>query len=392
MTGKYAANHRDSRTTRRGQRERVMVAIGLVSLLVAASVAYMGSWNDDSGDKTRAALGGHRIPTSSASFSSPSPSPTARTPQPVVLAISVDGLNPDALTTLGRDGAPSFWRLIDEGSSTFNARSSYELTTTLPNHSGMMTGRPVSGPSGTSVTFNTDNGGTLAAVHGDYVPGIFDVAHDRGIPTAILAEKDKFKFLARSWDVTNGAPDSTGPDDGRSKLDIVHIAPSNKLVHDVTRTLTSGDARLVFWHIAAPDVAGHAYGWLSSSYLAAVRDADRQLGFLLAALDADSFLRERTTILLTADHGGSFGLRHHDQQDLVANYRVPFIAWGRHVRPGGSLYAMNPGRKDPGTSRPSYVGAQPIRNFDLADAVLSLLGLPEIPGARASALEQVRLN
>ncbi|MCW2841924.1 MAG: type phosphodiesterase/nucleotide pyrophosphatase [Aeromicrobium sp.] len=309
-----------------------------------------------------------------------------------MLAISVDGLNPEALTTLGRDGTPTFWRLIDEGSATLNARSAYELTITLPNHAGMLSGRPVSGDAGTSVTFNDDTGGTLAATHGAYVPGLFDIAHDHDVSTALLAEKDKFAFLVRSWDRNHGAADMTGADDGRDKLDVAEIAPADELVDDVTDTLTSGDARLVFWHIAAPDAAGHAAGWLGPEYLAAVGDADEQIGSVLDALDADPALAARTTVLLTADHGGPRGAEQHDDATRLANYRIPFIAWGRGVRAGGDLYALNPDRADPGTSRPDYTGTQPIRNMDLADVALGLLGLPAVPGAATSALPPVILH
>ena len=67
---------------------------------------------------------------------------------PRVLAISIDALNPTALTRLGRDELPNFWRLIDEGSATLNARSQVELTLTLPNHTSMLTGRRINAKKG----------------------------------------------------------------------------------------------------------------------------------------------------------------------------------------------------------------------------------------------------
>ncbi|MET0448477.1 MAG: alkaline phosphatase family protein [Aeromicrobium sp.] len=309
-----------------------------------------------------------------------------------MLAISVDGLNPEALSILGPVGAPTFRRLTDEGAYTVNARTSYERTITLPNHTGMMTGRPVSGPSGTSVTFNDDTGGTLESTHGDYVPGMFDVAHDHGVSTALFAEKEKFAFLVRSWDRNHGASDVTGSDDGRDKLDLAAIAPSDELVGDVTDAVTSGDARLVFWHIAAPDAAGHDAGWLGPEYLAAVRDADTEIGSVLDAITADPDLAARTTVLLTADHGGPRGVDHHDQVDLEANYRIPFIAWGAGVRRGGDLYALSTDRQDPASSRPDYTGPQPIRNMDLANVALGVLGLPGMPGTPASAHDPINLD
>jgi len=358
-------------------------------VVVALGLALGGcSTSDDT-----AAADRNRAPTTSspAPTTAPAPSP-APEPQPVVLAVSVDGLNPEALTTLGRSGAPAFWRLIDGGASTLNARTAHELTITLPNHSGMLTGRPVSGPSGTSVTFNDDDGSTLEQVHGEYVPGMFDVAHDHGIGTALFAEKDKFAFLVRSWDRHHGAADVTGTDDGPDKLDRAAIAPADELLGDVTDAVTSGATRLVFWHVAAPEAAGHDAGWMSPAYLDAVRDADTQLGTVLDAVTADPDLAARTTVLLTADHGGPRGADHHDDVKLAANYRIPFIAWGAGVRAGADLYALSSARTDPADSAPAYTGPQPIRNMDLADVALGVLGLPGIDGAPTSGLAPLVLD
>ncbi|MBP2388957.1 alkaline phosphatase family protein [Aeromicrobium fastidiosum] len=312
-----------------------------------------------------------------------SPSPSASQPPadgaPVVLAISIDGLNPEALTALSPAEIPALRRLIDQGASTLDARTSRELTITLPNHTGMMTGRRVDGPDGTSVTFNDDDGRTLEQVHGSYVPGMFDVAHDHGVRTALFAEKDKFRLLVRSWDRNHGADDVTGDDDGRDKLDAAAIGPAADLVDDVTAALRGDGAGLVFWHLAAPDAAGHANGWLTPAYLAAVREADRRIGDVLAALDADPALVARTTIVLTADHGGPAGSRDHGDATLEADYRVPFIVWGRTVSAGADLYDLDSTRSDPGTGRPGYSGPQPVRNLDVAATSLALLGLPQLP-------------
>ena len=284
----------------------------------------------------------------------PAPTRTAAPPTsgPVVVAISIDGLNPDAITTLGREGLPHVWRLIDQGASTLNARTAYERTTTLPNHTAMLTGRHVAGDAGTSITFNDDNGSTLARVHGSYVPSMFDLAHDAGVKTALFAEKDKFRFLVRSFDKNNGAADVTGTDEGRDKIDLAAIEPASRLVGQVAGALTRQDARLVFWHIAAPDAAGHQKGWLSPAYLRAVQSADRQVGQVLAALDSDPGLQNRTTLLLTSDHGGAEGARRHTDESALADHRIPFIVWGRDVTPGADLYDLNPERADPGRAGP----------------------------------------
>src|SRR5688572_19063045 len=72
----------------------------------------------------------------------------AQRQRPTVLAISVDGLRPAAVRQLGRAGAPTLHRLIRQGAGTLNARTTLEETRTLPNHTTMVTGRPVARSSG----------------------------------------------------------------------------------------------------------------------------------------------------------------------------------------------------------------------------------------------------
>ena len=296
-----------------------------------------------------------------------------------MVLISVDGLNPAAIRERGTrtsSGAPTFAALTRDAVGTLEARSTLEQTNTLPNHSSMLTGRPVAGPTGTGVVFNSDNGETLRASAGQYVPGVFDVVHDHGLPTALFAEKDKFQFLVRSWDASNGAEDVTGVDDGRRKIDEVLIAPAAQLLPAVERRLRSGRGGLIFLHVAAPDYAGHATGFMSPRYLDAVDTAADEVATVLGVVRAAPGLRRRTTVILTADHGGR-GPSHSDATD-PNDYRIPFFVWGPGVR-AGDLYAMNPRRRDPGTGRPPYTGPQPIRNMDAAELALRSMGLSPLP-------------
>ena len=66
-----------------------------------------------------------------------------------VIHISVDGLRPDYMQTLINDGsAPNFKRFQTKARGRNNARTDYTHTITLPNHTSMLTGRPVSQPAG----------------------------------------------------------------------------------------------------------------------------------------------------------------------------------------------------------------------------------------------------
>lgn len=354
----------------------VVALAGLVAVVVAAY--WLGS---RASDEPR-------------SGSSPTPAipGAARDTGPVVLVISVDGLHPDAIGMLGRSGAPALHRLLSEGASTLNARTAVESTRTLPNHTGMLTGRGVDGRRGHGVTFNDDDGETLEDTHGSYVPGMFDVAHDRGLQTAFFAEKDKFHYLLRSWDEKHGRKDVTGSDHGRDKTDVDRIGDARQIVAAVEQTLLDGRTDLIFLHLSAPDRAGHDAGWLSDRYLAAVQSADASIGAILAVVDAHPRLRGRVTVVATADHGGTPGATKHNAEDDLANHRIPFIAWGRGVEPGTDLYAMNAGRRDPEDGRPGYAGPQPIRNLDVAGAALRLLGLPQLPDAVASSWPPLNLR
>ncbi|MGA9746329.1 MAG: alkaline phosphatase family protein [Nocardioides sp.] len=298
----------------------------------------------------------------------------------VVIAISIDGLNPTALRRLGRAGAPAIHRMRRQGASTLNARTERELTRTLPNHTGMLTGRPVGGPDGHRVTFNEDNGAILAATAGHYVAGVFDVVHDHGGRTAFYASKDKFDFLARSWDRAHGAADTTGADNGRDKLDRYVVDRERVNVSRLVARLGGTPDTFSFVHLAGPDTAGHAQGFMSPAYLKAVRVADRQVGRILRAVRGDAALRGRTAVVLTSDHGGR-GSDHSDPTK-ASHYRVPFVAWGVGVASGADLYALNgESRARPGKRRTTYAGVQPIRNAEVAGVVTTLLGLPDVPGS-----------
>lgn len=311
------------------------------------------------------------------------PLPTPGTAVRHVVAISVDGLNPRALSMLTPAEIPAFTRLARDGASTRNARTVVERTQTLPNHTSMVTSRSVLGEHGTGVVFNEDPGTTVHDSAGEYAPSVFDVTHDSGGRTGLFTTKTKFAFLDRSWNAVNGAPDTTGVDDGRDKIDAFRVSTSamatTRLLEQLRMAVPPVFALL---HLRDPDTAGHANGWLSEPYLQAVRDADVQVLRVLRAVARDPVLRADTVVIVTSDHGG-IGTSHSDTT-VLADYRVPFFVWGVGVEPGADLYALNSyDRRDPGRLQPAYTAAvPPIRNAEVGNLALALLGLPEIPTSR----------
>ena len=335
-----------------------------------------------------------------------------------VIHISVDGLASHLLEDLlANDSAghyASFQRLIDEGASTFEARTDYTQSVTIPNHTCMLTGRPAERPAGQPgsvhhgylVNLLVDPSWTLHSRGNpelSYVAGSFGVAHDAGLSTALYASKDKFAIFEQSWDVTNGAPDTTGADAGTDKID-VYVSRASRaldpaildasLMHAAFLTdMAANHFRYAFVHYADPDISGHAYGWGSPQWNTTLQYVNDYLGDILKLVETDPTLRGQTVVIVTADHGGS--ANGHFSPPDPDHYRVPLFIWGVGVERGVDLYTLNRGsRLRPGTraspTRPDYdAPLQPIRNGGSGNLALDILGLGPIPGSTINAAQDL---
>lgn len=344
----------------------------LVSFLASASVVLAGAPacaavapDDGAGSAARqgAAVG----------------TPARRAEAESVLAISIDGMSVPAVRRLGRTQLPNLYRFMRAGASTMNARTEREMTVTLPNHTGMVTGRRIEAATGGhGVTWNDDRPtpGTVQAAAGHDVASVFTAVDAAGGSTALFAAKTKFSLWQRSW------PDAID----RTTIDLDNSALVDELVADLTV-----DRDFRFLHLSLPDNAGHATGWMSKAYLRAVRQSDALVGRVVKAVNADPARRAGTTILLTSDHGGH-GPSHTDAR-LLDNYRVVFMARGSAVERGVDLYAINPTYKDPGTRRTVYgTRRPPVRNGMVANLALDLLDLPAVEGSEFDAQMDLRLT
>jgi hypothetical protein len=294
--------------------------------------------------------------------------PAPETAESHMLAISVDGLNVDAIRQLGAQGAPTFHRLLTEGAGTLNARTEYEQSVTLPNHTSMLTGRRFTAArGGHGVTWDDDRPGTtVRAAAGHPVASIFSQVHRADGDTALYSTKDKFALYERSW--PHAVDTFVAREDQR------------RLVALARADLSDGAATFTFLHLSLPDRAGHEHGGMSEEYVAAVRRTDAQLGRVLGAVSG-----EAVTVVLTADHGFAPGVLSHSDRTDPANYTIPFLVWGDGVE-ASDLYDLNPQYRDPGSRRPSYARArQPVRNGDLANVAAEVLGLDRVPGSRFGA-------
>lgn len=280
-----------------------------------------------------------------------------------VLVVSVDGLASWAVTP---GTTPAIAGLLAEGAGTLNARTAYEQTVTLPNHTSMVTGERIDAyAGGHGVDWNTERAGRAAPG----VSSVFSVVDDAGGSSAVLAGKSKFVTWDRSWPGTID--------------DLVITGDESELTARALAEVRAGND-LTFFHLRGPDLAGHLTGWGSAPYDAAVAAADAEIGRLVDALTGDADLADEVVVVVTADHGGMPGTRHHEDPAAPADYTVPFVVWGPGVAVG-DLYDLNPDYADPGDGRPSYDGPQPVRNGDVANLVTAVLGLDPVPGSEVGA-------
>jgi len=330
---------------------------------------------------------------------------------PYVIHISVDGLGAYYLRSYLSNAPamfPNFIRLRDQGASTQEARCDYYNSVTMPNHTCMLTGRPVSQPSGRSnttyhgITGDGDPGGTHT-IHSDGNPNLtyqystLDVVHDRGLSTSFYSSKSKFAFFVRSYNATYGAQDLIGPDNGHNKIDAYMLTDagtnwygaSEAIVTALLAELTNATPNYAFLHFAEPDYAGHDSDWGSVTYSNAAKHVDAQLGRIFDAIDSTPALSNRIAIVLVADHGGIGG--SHGVASIYEDYAIPFFAWGPAViSPSLDAYDLFSNRGNPSTNRLTYTASpQPLRNCDSGNLALALMGLPSIPGSSVVSPEPI---
>jgi arylsulfatase A-like enzyme len=245
-----------------------------------------------------------------------------------VLIISLDGLRPDALSSLR---TPNMMRLAARGASTTHAQTT--TPSTLPAHASMLSGYD---PFGHGVIWN------------DHIPlfgfirssTVFSIAHAHGLRTVMLVAKEKLVHIA--------APGT---------VDEFHFIPGgdDEITEAGIETIDEGFG-VLFIHLRALDSTGHRYGWMGAEYLAATNRTDRRVGDLLTALK-EAGLEGSTLVILTSDHGGSeTGHGSRSEEDMT----IPWIVSGPGVKEGIEL-------------------ADGITTVDTAATALWAFGLP-VPG------------
>jgi len=295
-----------------------------------------------------------------------------------VVIVTLDSVGSRAVRLAGREQAPTLHRLLRRGAGTLNARTAREETWTLPNHTTIVTGRRVEAArTGHGVWWNDERTepATVQGAAGHDVSSVFRVAGSRDRQTGLFVSKEKLRLFKRSW---SGAIDR-----------LVVQEDNQALARKARLDLIRNRRALTFLHLSGPDDTGHQEGFLTAAHLAAVKEADRLLGRLVAAIDARPRLRKHVTLIVTADHGG--GPDGHGDPTEPVTYRIPFVVWGAGVKAGADLYGLNTSDfRNPGPHRTRYgLKRPPIRNGDAANLATDLLGLRAVPGSQFNAQQSL---
>lgn len=212
-----------------------------------------------------------------------------------VLIVSMDGLRPDCAL---RANMPVLRSMLDRGAFSFWAYTT-PVAITLPSHTSMVTGVTVERH---GITGNDDKAAASQEIR---VPTIFEIAKQAGISTGMAAGKTKFSIFT----------ESDALDHAWAKA-----ATADNVAGQAVNILRQHQPRLMFIHFADADGVGHSKGWGSRDQIAAIERVDAALGMVIGELKRLELL-DKTTILITADHGGS-GKQHGKDDD-----RSRFIPW-----------------------------------------------------------------
>ena len=264
-----------------------------------------------------------------------------------VVMISIDGLRPDAISP---KRTPNLQRLVERGVHASNAQT-VRPSITIAAHVSMLTGLDSSHHKVTGETFDRGYYGQ---------PTVFSIARTAGLTTAMFFSKEKLDFLAD--------PDNLDFTYGPQRRRKISIDTSAAAIADAFDAAWSSKRyALTFIHLREPDKAGHWWGWMSKAYLRAAAKADRAVGRILATL-ADSGVQEKTTVLVTADHGGH-RRSHRERRPKIMT--IPWIVVG------------------PGT--PAGIAIEKtISVYDTAPTVLALLGLGAPTDIDGQVIDEVR--
>ncbi|MBV8879059.1 MAG: alkaline phosphatase family protein, partial [Planctomycetaceae bacterium] len=245
--------------------------------------------------------------------------PASRTtPDRTVILISLDGF-PAYMFEDPRLPAPTLRRLMQEG-ATAKGMTIVNPTVTWPNHTTLATGVT---PAKHGVLYNgllTAEPGKPARVEQKNrdvlvkAPTIYDAAHEAGLKTAAVDWVPPQTGGTLDWAFEEN-PDPNGAVEREmiaagliTAADLTDFKKGNPQWRDLMWTraaahiLRTHQPNLLLFHLLNLDATHHKYGPKTPAALTGIALADARVTELLAAVE-EAGLRDRTTILVVADHG-----------------------------------------------------------------------------------------
>lgn len=233
-------------------------------------------------------------------------------------------------------------------------------TSTNPGHTAICTG----------VYENINNGGAEYPTN----PSIFQYwlkTFNRPKTEAwVIATKDKLEVLSDCKDVNWKGTYRPSTDCGNIGLGTGYREDITTFISATTK-LTSNHLRLALINFKQPDAAGHAND--SSAYLQGILDTDNYIYQLWQQLQNDDFYKDRTTLIVTNDHG-----RH------TAGYLDGFISHGdgcdgcRHIE----FFAIGPDFKK------GYISTTSYEQTDISLTIGELMGF-SIPTSNGKVMKDI---
>lgn len=233
-------------------------------------------------------------------------------------------------------------------------------TSTNPGHTAICTG----------VYENINNGGAEYPTN----PSIFQYwlkTYNRPKTEAwVIATKDKLEVLSDCKDVNWKGTYRPSTDCGNIGLGTGYREDITTFISATTK-LTSNHVRLALINFKQPDAAGHAND--SSAYLQGILDTDNYIYQLWQQLQNDDFYKDRTTLIVTNDHG-----RH------TAGYLDGFISHGdgcdgcRHIE----FFAIGPDFKK------GYISTTSYEQTDISLTIGELMGF-SIPTSNGKVMKDI---
>jgi predicted AlkP superfamily pyrophosphatase or phosphodiesterase len=234
-----------------------------------------------------------------------------------ILVIGCDGFGSVGFTPTN---TPVLHRLMQEGSYSLHARGVMP-TSSSPNWASMIMG---AGPEQHGITSNEweTNKFEIAPIavgSGTMFPTIFGVLRQQRPKSYIACVHD--------WDGFGRLMEPTA-------MDLLeNVKGSTNTARRASEVIRQHKPTFLFVHFDEVDHAGHTFEWKSPQYFQTVELVDGLIGNLLQAL-SEAGIRDRTVVIMTADHGGK--AKSHGSPTME-EIEIPIIMAGPGIKRGHEI-------------------------------------------------------